>query len=204
MNSQKGEGKKKSPQSPLRQLYSLKINGIQLRVAGLWLSLKCIEHRFPAKWQRHMAGTGQLWQERKHFDWLLWLESEPLPPSHYRHLGFIVSFPSMLSVKWRAREDARSEDYPHSDRVVIRKKKKKRERQCLQNLSSEKDTRCKKQAQMWSVCQASGTVFPNTFLLNPTVTLGTRRWLRSHLASRNLPCILLFMASFHSSDQLLG
>ena len=125
MNSQKGEGKKKSPQSPLRQLYSLKINGIQLRAAGLWLSLKCIEHRFPAKWQRHMAGTGQLWQERKHFDWLLWLESEPLPPSHYRHLRFIVSFPSMLSVKWRAREDARNEDYPHSDRVVIRKKKKR-------------------------------------------------------------------------------
>ena len=31
----------------------------------------------------------------------------------------------MLSVKLRAREDARNEDYPHSDRVVIRKKKKK-------------------------------------------------------------------------------
>lgn len=144
--------------------------------------------------------TWQLWQERRHVDWLLWLDSEPLPPSHYRHLVLTVSFPSMLSVKLRAREDARNEDYPPSDRVVIRKKR----RQCLQKLSSEKDTRCKKQAQTWSVWQASGAVLPNTFLLNPTLTLGTGRWLRSHPASRNLPCILWFVASFHSSDQLPG
>ena len=136
-------------------------------------------------------------------DWLLGLDSEPLPPSHYPHLALIVPFPSMLSVKLRAREDARNEDYPLSDRAVIRKKKK-RERECLQNLSSEKDTRCEKQAQTESVWQASGAVFPNTFLLNPALTLGTRRWLRSHLTSRNLPCTLWFVASFHSSDKLLG
>ena len=61
-------------------------------------------------------------------DWLLGLDSEPLPPSHYPHLALIVPFPSMLSVKLRAREDARNEDYPLSDRAVIRKKKKERER----------------------------------------------------------------------------
>ena len=63
-----------------------------------------------------------------------------MPPSHYRHLGFIVSFPSMLSVKLRAREDARNEDYPHSDRVVIRKKKKKRERDSAYRTCHQKRT----------------------------------------------------------------
>lgn len=119
----RGKGKKKVAPVTLETIILIKNQWDPIMSGRTLTQFKMYWTPMPSQVTEAHHRSWQLWQERRHFDWLLWLDSEPLPPSHYRHLVLIVSFPSMLSVKLRAREDARNEDYPPSDRVVIRKKR---------------------------------------------------------------------------------